>query len=195
MADKQGAKWLSNLIDPSKRLYGAVIIFLTVIAIVVPILIYRASTSSGSTTLVSSGQKPGVTTIIATQSLSPTATEAPTVTPTPIPTPTPTATMPSIPHYYEGTGPDGSPTFTNYKNAGGTTGWRIDGNSSVEVSCRVTGWMRTGAPSGDNWWYRVKSSPWNDAFYSYADNFYNIWPPSGPLINGVLVDANVPLCN
>lgn len=135
--------------------------------------------------------------LVASPTTPATSTSEPTPTDTPTPLPTATATpqaVPSTTTYQEGAGPNGSPTFTDYTSAGGTQGPRIDANGTVEVSCRIEGWKSPTAPSGDNWWYRVESNPWNDAFYAYADNFYNVWPPTGPINNGVLVDTKVPLC-
>lgn len=130
----------------------------------------------------------------ATPTLQPTATPTSIPTPTPSPTPPPTHTTTPGALYDETAGPYGSGTFTNYMNAGGTPGKEIAAYGTVEVSCRVTGWQRSGSPSGDNWWYRVQSSPWSNQFYAYADNFYNNGQTSGNVNNGVLVDANVPLC-
>lgn len=111
-------------------------------------------------------------------------------TPTPT-TPTPTVPPPPTPHYYETAGPGGSGTFTNYSNAGGTLGSRVPAYGTVEVSCRLTGWK---APDGDNWWYRIASSPWNNTFYASADNYYNNGQTSGSLAGTPFVDTNVPLC-
>ncbi len=117
----------------------------------------------------------------------------PTVTPTPTPTPRPPTPTP-VPQHFETTGPNGSGTFTNYTNAGGYVGQSLAGYQTVQVSCRVQGWQRSGSPAGDNWWYRLVPSPWNNNYYAYADNFYNNGQTSGPINNGVLVDASVPLC-
>jgi hypothetical protein len=103
----------------------------------------------------------------------------------PAPPPPPAAT------YSETAGPAGSGTFTNYINAGGTLGQRVGAYQTIQVSCRLTGWT---APDGDNWWYRVDSSPWSNTFYAPADNFYNNGQTSGSLSGTPFVDTKVPLC-
>lgn len=91
----------------------------------------------------------------------------------------------------ETAGSAGSGTFTNYTNAGGTLGQRVAAYQTVQVSCRRTGWS---APDGDNWWYLIASSPWSNAFYAPADNFYNNGQTSGSLSGTPFVDTHVPLC-
>jgi serine/threonine protein kinase len=121
----------------------------------------------------------------------PTATaapHAPTATATHAPAPTPTNTP--LPQYYETTSGAGSGTFTNYTNAGGTVGPRINPYTTVQVTCRLTGFA---VADGNTWWYLIAQSPWNNQYYASADNFYNNGQTSGPP-NSIFVDTNVPLC-
>jgi hypothetical protein len=123
----------------------------------------------------------------------PPATTAPPTTPpatTPPPT-TPPATSPPPPPTTrtEVATNTGSGTFTNYSNASGD-GPRIAVHQAVQVSCRVQGFK---VESGDTWWYKIASSPWNGDYYAPADNFYNNGATSGP-DNTVFVDTSVPGC-
>ncbi|HEU5344680.1 MAG TPA: serine/threonine-protein kinase [Ktedonobacterales bacterium] len=145
----------------------------------------KSNTGGGGGGVVSA---PTNTSVVVVVTATPTPTrEPPTVTPKP-PTPTP------IPTHYETAGPYNVHTWTNYTNAGGTQGASVMAYQTVQVTCRVKGFQASGTPSGDYWWYRLTPSPWNNAFYAYADNFYNNGQTSGSLNNGVLVDASVPLC-
>ena len=116
-------------------------------------------------------------------------------TPTPVPphaqpTPTPAPQPPST--WAETAGPPtGSGTFTNYTNAGGTLGQRIAPYQTIQVSCRLTGFK---VADGNTWWYRVASTPWSNAYYAPADNFYNNGQTSGSLSGTPFVDPNVPNC-
>jgi hypothetical protein len=93
---------------------------------------------------------------------------------------------------FETVGPDsGSGTFTDYTHANGNLGQRIASYQTIRVSCRLTGFTTA---DGNPWWYRVASSPWNNAYYAPADNFYNNGATSGSLIGTPFVDTNVPLC-
>ncbi len=47
---------------------------------------------------------------------------------------------------------------------------------------------------GDPWWYRLESAPWNGHYYATSDAFYNNGDTSGSVINGIIVDEQVPLC-
>lgn len=82
-------------------------------------------------------------------------------------------------------------TWTNYTNAGGTQGPTIPKNATVAVSCKVTGFR---VADGNTWWYRIASSPWNNAFYASADAFYNNGQTSGTLAGTPFVDPNVRDC-
>jgi hypothetical protein len=82
-------------------------------------------------------------------------------------------------------------TWTNYTNAGGTQGPTIPGNATVQISCKVQGFR---VADGNTWWYRVASSPWNNAYYVSADAFYNNGATSGPLAGTPFVDPAVPDC-
>ena len=82
-------------------------------------------------------------------------------------------------------------TWTNYANAGGNQGQSINTSQSVQVKCRVEGFK---VADGDTWWYRIASSPWNQAYYASADAFYNDGATSGSLIGTPFVDTAVQLC-
>jgi hypothetical protein len=99
--------------------------------------------------------------------------------------PPPPATVPETAGQY------GSGTFTNYTNAGGTIGQRIAAYQTVQIACRLQGFK---VADGNTWWYRVASSPWNNTFYTPADNFYNNGQTSGSLAGTPWVDLNVPSC-
>ena len=82
-------------------------------------------------------------------------------------------------------------TWTNYSDAGGTEGPTIPSNQTVQIACKVAGFA---VADGDTWWYRIASSPWNDAYYGSADAFYNNGQTSGSLEGTPFVDQNVPDC-
>ncbi|MGZ6973528.1 MAG: hypothetical protein ACXVKQ_06305 [Acidimicrobiia bacterium] len=82
-------------------------------------------------------------------------------------------------------------TWTNYLNAGGTEGPSIPSNATVQITCALHGFP---VADGNTWWYRIGSSPWNNAFYVSADAFYNNGQTSGPLAGTPFVDPAVPLC-
>lgn len=85
-----------------------------------------------------------------------------------------------------------SRTWSDYKTAGGTAGLALGPQQSIQVSCRVRGFV---VPDHDPWWYRIESSPWDGKFYATSDAFYNNGATSGPLDNGVVVDEQVPECH
>ncbi len=101
-----------------------------------------------------------------------------------------TAACPQPTTWAETTGSTGAPTFANAANESGP-GTRVNG--TVQVSCVLTG-LVVASLNNDPWYYRVASSPWSNAYYSPADDYYNNGQTSGSLANGVLVDPNVPLC-
>jgi hypothetical protein len=69
-------------------------------------------------------------------------------------------------------------TFANYHNASGQ-GPAIAAGQTVEVSCKVQdGTIESTKPDG--YWYRIASSPWNNAYYAPANTFMNGDPPGGP---------------
>jgi len=82
-------------------------------------------------------------------------------------------------------------TWSNYEDAGGTQGPEIGSNQTVQIACKVQGFT---VADGNTWWYRIASSPWNDAFYVSADAFYNNGETSGSLIGTPFVDQAVPNC-
>lgn len=92
--------------------------------------------------------------------------------------------------YAEQEGHHGVDTFTNYHNASGV-GPKIDPAAWVNVSCKVYDpYIASVNPGG--YWYRIASSPWNDAYYSPANTFMNGDPWNGPYSHDV--DASVPDC-
>lgn len=97
---------------------------------------------------------------------------------------------PSAPTHAETTG-GVTHTWTNYTNAGGTEGPSIPSNATVQIACALPGFR---VADGNTWWYRIASSPWNDAFYASADAFYNNGQTSGSLIGTPFVDPAVSLC-
>lgn len=96
---------------------------------------------------------------------------------------------PPPPGYNETTGVVTN-TWSNYLNAGGTSGGQIPRYQTVQISCRLTGFA---VANGNTNWYRIASSPWT-GFYASADAFYNNGATSGSLAGTPWVDPNVPLC-
>jgi hypothetical protein len=82
-------------------------------------------------------------------------------------------------------------TWTNYTNAGGNQGPSIASNQTVAIACKVTGFR---VADGNTWWYRIASSPWNNAYYVSADAFYNNGATSGSLHGTPFVDPAVANC-
>ena len=82
-------------------------------------------------------------------------------------------------------------TWTDYSDAGGTEGASIPSFDTVQIACKVSGFK---VADGNTWWYRIASSPWNDAYYASADAFYNNGQTSGPLKGTPFVDPKVPNC-
>jgi hypothetical protein len=105
-------------------------------------------------------------------------------------TPAPAPPAPSQPTYPETAGGVAN-TWTDYQNAGGTHGPSIAAYQTVQIRCKVTGFR---VADGNTWWYRIASSPWNDAYYVSADAFYNNGQTSGSLIGTPYVDPQVPDC-
>jgi GDSL-like Lipase/Acylhydrolase family len=81
-------------------------------------------------------------------------------------------------------------TFTNYHNASGM-GPPIAAGQWVEVSCRVYD-PTIASVNPDGYWYRIASSPWNNAYYSPANTFMNGDPYGGPYTHNT--DFSVPVC-
>jgi len=82
-------------------------------------------------------------------------------------------------------------TWTNYTNAGGTAGPAIPSHSTVQVTCKVTGFK---VADGNTWWYRIASPGWSNHYYASADAFYNNGHTSGSLSGTPWVDNAVPNC-
>ena len=83
-------------------------------------------------------------------------------------------------------------TWTNYLNAGGNQGPTIPANTTVQISCKITGFS---VADGNTWWYQVGSSPWSNSYYVSADAFYNNGNTSGSLIGTPFVDGSIPTCS
>jgi hypothetical protein len=64
----------------------------------------------------------------------------------------------------------------------------------VQVTCRIEGFEPADHGIPDNWWYEIASSPWNNAYYAYAEPFYNNGQTSGSLSGTPAVDTSVPIC-
>jgi cytoskeletal protein RodZ len=97
----------------------------------------------------------------------PTPTQVPPTT-APAPTPTP---VPAPQTYAEQEGGSGANTFTNPYNASGM-GTKIAAATWVQVSCKVYAPAIQSA-NPDGYWYRIASSPWNNAYYAVANTFKN----------------------
>lgn len=81
-------------------------------------------------------------------------------------------------------------TFTNYHNASGM-GPAIAAGQWVQVSCKVYD-PTIASVNPDGYWYRIASSPWNNAYYSPANTFMNGDPYGGPYTHNT--DFAVPDC-
>jgi hypothetical protein len=109
----------------------------------------------------------------------------------PSPTPPGPPTHPPNPNHTEQETPNQPVnTFTNYHNASGV-GPAIAAGQWVEVSCRVYD-PTIASVNPDGYWYRIASSPWNNAYYSTANTFMNGDPYGGPYTHNT--DFSVPLC-
>ncbi|HEY5707965.1 MAG TPA: hypothetical protein VIS51_01055 [Solirubrobacterales bacterium] len=84
----------------------------------------------------------------------------------------PAAPPPPSPTYYvEQQGSLGANTFMNPFNASGM-GATIPPYAVVQVTCKVYAPQILSA-NPDGYWYRIHSSPWNDAYYAVANTFWN----------------------
>ncbi|MGN6252681.1 MAG: hypothetical protein ACTHNS_12780 [Marmoricola sp.] len=111
--------------------------------------------------------------------------QPPPSTSNPTPPPTPSAAT------YTETAGSSVHTWTNYTNAGGAEGATIAKGQAVQIACKLPGFR---VSDGNTWWYRVESSPWNDAYYASADGFYNNGATAGSLSGTPYVDPTVPDC-
>lgn len=113
---------------------------------------------------------------------------------TPAPTPTAPASTPviSVSGLWGETTGSVAHTWSNYSSAGGLSGQPIESNSTVQISCRISGFR---VADGNTWWYRIAQSPWSNQFYVSADAFYNNGATSGSLIGTPQVDANISECS
>ena len=104
------------------------------------------------------------------------------------PVSTPPAPVPVL--YTEQEGHHGVNTFTDPNNASGL-GQKIAPAQYVQVSCKLYD-PSIGSVSPDGYWYRIASTPWNNAYYSPANTFMNGDPWNGPYTHNT--DFNVPDC-
>jgi pimeloyl-ACP methyl ester carboxylesterase len=88
-------------------------------------------------------------------------------------------------------GSHGANTFANYHNASGV-GPRVDAMTYIQVSCKVYDPF-IGSVNPDGYWYRIASSPWNNAYYVAANTFWNGDVPGQPPYTHN-TDGNVPNC-
>ncbi len=143
-------------------------------------------TSTGTTTSSTSSPTTSSSTTSSSTAVSistPTTSQAPPQTPaTPGPPPAPT--------YSETVGGNAN-TWSNYSDAGGAQGPTVPAYETVQVTCAVQGFR---VSDGNTWWYRIASSPWDNAYYVSADAFYNDGRTSGSLIGTPFVDPSVPQC-
>jgi surface antigen len=82
-------------------------------------------------------------------------------------------------------------TWSDYADADGEEGQLIPSNETVQIDCRVMGFQ---VADGNQWWYRIASSPWSGVYYGSADAFYNDGATSGSLLGTPFVDPVVPAC-
>jgi cell wall-associated NlpC family hydrolase len=82
-------------------------------------------------------------------------------------------------------------TWSDYSDAGGSEGPEMPSNDTVQIACKINGFR---VADGNTWWYRIASSPWNNAYYGSADAFYNNGETSGSLKGTLFVDPNIPNC-
>jgi hypothetical protein len=83
-------------------------------------------------------------------------------------------------------------TWSDYTTAGGTRGQGLYSNQTIQIACKVQGFV---VADGNPWWYRIASSPWSNGFYVTADAFYNNGQTDGSLQGTPFVDPAVPLCS
>jgi len=81
----------------------------------------------------------------------------------------------------------GARTFRNPHALSGE-GRRVDNETTVRVSCKITSSVLPGA----QYWYRIASAPWSNQYYSPAISYLNGDPPGGPYSR--VLDAAVPDC-
>lgn len=70
-------------------------------------------------------------------------------------------------------------------------GVKIAAAAYVQVSCKVYD-PTIASVNPDGYWYRIATSPWNNAYYAAANTFMNGDPWNGPYNHPT--DWNVPNC-
>jgi cell wall-associated NlpC family hydrolase len=145
------------------------------------------STSSTSTSPGAGSSGAG-----AGESISPTPGGSGESAPGPTPSESPGGSTPSTPApTYSETSGSVVHTWSDYADAGGSEGPEMPSNDTVQIACKINGFT---VADGNTWWYRIASSPWNDAYYGSADAFYNNGETSGSLKGTPFVDPGVPGC-
>jgi serine/threonine protein kinase len=119
-----------------------------------------------------------------------TANTQPPQTTTPSSSAVTTTTAPAPVTYSETTG-GVAHTWTDYTNASGEEGPYIAPYETVQIACKVIGFV---VADGNHWWYRIASGPWSNAYYVSSDAFYNNGDTSGSLHGTPFVDPAVPDC-
>jgi len=156
---------------------------------VAPLQTLPVGTPGAPSTPAASVGPPSGTTSSPGSSPSPGAPSAPPASSPPPSTP-PSSPPPPANHSEQETPNHPVNTFTNYHNASGM-GPAIAAGQWVEVSCRVYD-PTIASVNPDGWWYRIASSPWNNAYYSPANTFMNGDPYGGPYTHNT--DFSVPVC-
>jgi hypothetical protein len=101
------------------------------------------------------------------------------------------APIPPVPTTFaEQQGSHGATTVTNIHNASGV-GAKVPAAAWVQVSCKVYD-PTIASVNPDGYWYRIASSPWNNAYYAPANTFMNGDPWGGPYTHNT--DLAVPNC-
>ncbi len=115
-------------------------------------------------------------------------TQTSVVTPSPGNTPTQSSQEPP---YAEQQGSLGANTFADPYSLSAKQGRKISAGAWVQVSCKVYAPTISSA-SPDGYWYRIASSPWDNAYYAVANTFMNGDPWGGPYTH--YTDSRVPDC-
>jgi hypothetical protein len=151
----------------------------------------HASTSPADDQSPTNAQSSPVDSPSPSPSPSPSQTSAAPNSPAPAPATSSPPPVQQAPTTYAETTGGVTHTWTDYSDAGGTEGPTISSNATVQIACKVTGFK---VADGNTWWYRIASSPWNNAYYASADAFYNNGQTSGSLSGTPFVDTKVPDC-
>lgn len=153
--DSHLVKWIADLAGVSNECAQALIASKGVVATLYTVILSSSCTAhAGETYHVPTPASP---------SPSPPSTSSPAPPSSPPPAP------PSF--YTEQQGSLGANTFQNPYNASGM-GPKIPAYAVIQVTCKVYAPQIVSA-NPDGYWYRIHSSPWNDAYYAVANTFWN----------------------